>query len=148
MKSKFLISLAIVSVFILSSPFALAEEGDDGNLLLPDCPTETVQFPDGTTKIIEKCGINELIGSENSLLHNLITFLLLYIAIPLATLSIAIAGFKFILSGSNPGQRESAKKIFWFAFIGLLIAFAAWLIVDTIIEALVEKDNFNPPLNR
>jgi len=33
----------------------------------------------------------------------------------------------------------------WYAIIGLLIAFTAWLIIDLILKALI-SGNFNPPL--
>lgn len=133
------LAIGLFVIFAALTPAVAIAAGDDGGLLLPKCPV---------INGIERCEVGHLIGADNSLLSNIIKFLLLYLAVPLATLSIAIAGFKFILSGSDPAQRESAKKIFWYAFLGLLIAFAAWLIVDTILKALVDDTVFNPPLEQ
>jgi hypothetical protein len=47
------------------------------------------------------------------------------------------AGVKLVTSGGNPGALQAAKDSFVNALIGLIIVFAAWLIVDTLMKALV-----------
>lgn len=94
----------------------------------------------------DDCNIDSLIGSGDSLLNRIVDFLLFYVAIPLATLSIAIAGFKIIIFADKPSERDATKKILWYAIIGLLLAFAAWLLVDVVLTGLVDDNVFNPPL--
>ncbi len=48
-----------------------------------------------------------------------------------------IAGFGLVTSGGNQSKLDDAKKKFSNAIIGIIIVFAAWLIVDTLMKALV-----------
>lgn len=45
------------------------------------------------------------------------------------------AGFGLVTSGGNQAKLDDAKKKLSNAFIGLLIVFSAWLIVDTLLKA-------------
>lgn len=78
------------------------------------------------------CNFNFLI----ELIKNVVDFLLFAFAVPLAAVSFAIAGFMTLTAGDNAGQVAKAKEIFWNVFIGLIIAFSAWLIVKAITAAL------------
>jgi hypothetical protein len=73
-------------------------------------------------------------------IQKVITFLLVDIAIPMAAIAFAYAGFLFMTSGGNSGQVERAKGIFKKVFIGSLIALAAWLIVKAVMMGLGFKD--------
>jgi hypothetical protein len=73
------------------------------------------------------------------LAKNIIGFCIKYLAIPLATLSIAIAGWYFIISGDKEERRSKAKDILWGTIIGLAVALAAWLIVDAILDGLIKQ---------
>ncbi len=70
------------------------------------------------------------------MIQTIINFLLYDIAIPFAVLAIAYAGFIYLFSGGEKNDIEKAKNIFRQVFTGLLIAFAAWLMVDFIINWL------------
>jgi hypothetical protein len=48
-----------------------------------------------------------------------------------------IAGFGLVTSGGNPDALSTAKSKFTNAIIGLIIVLSAWLIVDTLMKALV-----------
>ena len=74
------------------------------------------------------------------LIKNIIRFGLFYFAVPIATLSFAGAGLMLMTSGDNESKRTTAKNMIWWALIGLVLAFAAWLIVDAILDALVKED--------
>ncbi|MDD5068848.1 MAG: pilin [Candidatus Pacebacteria bacterium] len=80
------------------------------------------------------CGYNAFL----QLVSNIIQFLL-YIAIPIAAVSFFFAGFLYLTAGGNPGKIEEAHHIFWSALVGIIIMLAAWLIINTILTALVEK---------
>ncbi len=70
------------------------------------------------------------------LLNRFIRFVLFTLAMPVAALLFAYAGFLFMTSGSNPTKRSDAKKIFIDVFWGFIIALAAFLIVKSIMSGL------------
>ena len=78
------------------------------------------------------CGFSHLMIMINGIIH----FLLFSVAIPVAAILFAWAGFKFMMAGGNEGQISKAKEIFGAVLYGLLIAFLAWLIVNTVLTAL------------
>src|SRR3989344_1719403 len=56
---------------------------------------------------------------------------LIYAAIILAVLMIAYGGIEYIVS-MVPGKKEEGKKRIWNAIYGLILAFAAYMILKTI----------------
>ena len=46
----------------------------------------------------------------------------------------------------NPGKRTEANEILRYVVIGLVLAFAAWLIVNTILELIVNTEHYDIPL--
>lgn len=74
------------------------------------------------------------------LVRNAINFMLFYLALPLAVISIAVAGWMFLISGFDESKRTAAKDILWNVVKGLAIALAAWLIVHFIVDVLVEPE--------
>ncbi|PIQ92524.1 MAG: hypothetical protein COV70_00325 [Parcubacteria group bacterium CG11_big_fil_rev_8_21_14_0_20_39_22] len=96
---------------------------------------------DGSVKntgdCIEECNFNHLIiGIKN------ITDLLIILAVALAALIFAWAGFLYVTAAGSPGQIEKAHKIFGKVFIGLVLILSAWLIVYFIQTALIDDDSF------
>lgn len=73
------------------------------------------------------------------LIRNVVKFLIFYLAVPLAAISFAVAGVMILTSGGNTGQVEQAKEIFWNVLIGLIVALAAWLVVNAILIGLGAK---------
>lgn len=55
-------------------------------------------------------------------------------------LLLAIAGVKLVTSGGNHHALDEAKSSFTNAIIGFIIILSAWLVVDTIMRALVGTD--------
>jgi hypothetical protein len=51
-----------------------------------------------------------------------------------------VAGFGLITSAGNVSAKEAAKSKFTNAIIGILIVLASWLIVDTIMKAMLKGD--------
>jgi hypothetical protein len=49
----------------------------------------------------------------------------------------AVAGFKLVISGGNPQAKTEAKSLLTNAFIGIVIVLTAWLLVDTLMRALL-----------
>lgn len=69
-------------------------------------------------------------------INALISFLLFKLAMPLAAIVFAYAGWLYMSSGGSGGQIEKAKGLFKSVLIGFLIALAAWLIVKAIMLGL------------
>ncbi len=78
------------------------------------------------------CDFNQMMVTIN----NLIQFLLIYFATPLAAICFAYAGFLYITSAGSAENVSKAKKILTNVIIGYVIALVAWLIVKTILVSL------------
>lgn len=70
------------------------------------------------------------------LINNIINFLLVSILLPLAAIMFAAAGFMIVTAGGDPGRISQGKEIFGSVLKGILIAFMAWLAVQTILVAV------------
>ena len=81
------------------------------------------------------CDFNQLI----ILIQSIINFLL-FIAAPIAAVMFAYAGWLYLSAAGNQGQVEKAHKIFTTVFMGIVIALAAWLIVNVISTVLLKPD--------
>lgn len=73
------------------------------------------------------------------LAQNFINFIV-YLAIPIAGVVVAWAGWTILSAGDNAGQRQKAKDMLSKVVIGLCFILAAWLIIKTILVALVGDD--------
>ena len=122
---KFLIrNYAFVIVFLLLvlPVFSFAAQ---------DPPTGLV--PCGTTTHPEPCEFKHFM----TLINKVINFILFYLAVPIAAIMFAYAGFLLVTAGGEAASaRTKAKSIFGNALIGLVFAAAAWLIIRTILSIL------------
>jgi|LSQX01.2.fsa_nt_gb hypothetical protein len=82
----------------------------------------------------DNCNFEHLI----ELVRNVID-LIIKISIPVATAVFAWAGFKYMTSGVVD-QKAEAKEMIRKVFIGFVFILSAWLIVSTIINALLNED--------
>lgn len=92
--------------------------------------TAFAQF-DGLVPCTNDCSFNHLI----ELIQN-ITVFLLWLAVPVATVLFAYAGFQYIFAAGDMGKIKKAHDIFWSVFIGLVFMASAWLIVKIIVGTL------------
>ena len=81
-------------------------------------------------------GLNCSIACFFVMIEMIINFLLYYISIPLAVTGFMVAGIHLIF-GSSEQAITRGKAIFKFTFVGLFLAFAAWLIIDLILGNLL-----------
>lgn len=86
----------------------------------------------------EECGFDQLM----QLIANIMG-LLMVIALSLATLLFAYAGFRYATALGNPSQIQGAKKMFTNVAIGLALVFGAYLIVQVVVSVLGVEDNYN-----
>jgi len=68
--------------------------------------------------------------------NTLVGLLIGLVAIVFATLMV-VAGFRLVTSGGNRSARDAAKNSLTNAVVGLLLILGAWLLVDTLMRALV-----------
>ena len=99
-------------------------------------------------KMVNLKGDNSLVSCDNSTAHpcdwtalmslvnNIINFILYYMAIPIAAIMFAYAGFELVSSGGSSEKRGMARKVFTNAVFGLVLAAAAWLIVKLVLKIL------------
>ena len=71
---------------------------------------------------------------------NVIQFILIYMAVPIAAIMFAFAGFKLVTSGGSSEARTKAKSIFFNAALGLALAAGAWIIIKTLLTIVGYKD--------
>ena len=103
------------------------EENKDPITIIPNSET-----PAGSTGLVpctDNCEFNDLI----ILVNTVISFVFKNMVLPIAAILFAYAGFEFIISKGEPEKRGKAKKIFINVAFGLVIAAAAFLIVQTIL---------------
>ncbi|HEY0964374.1 MAG TPA: lytic transglycosylase domain-containing protein [Candidatus Paceibacterota bacterium] len=83
----------------------------------------------------EGCRTCDFVVLANTIISWLVSiFFLLFAVICL------ISGFRLVTSGGNQAAKNAAKKSFTNAFIGLMILFVAWLIVDTVMRELLQNE--------
>ena len=75
----------------------------------------------------QSCGFSDLINMINTI----ITYLI-YIAMPLAAISFAYAGWLYLSAGDKPANISKAKTIFIDVGIGIFLVIASWLIFKLI----------------
>ena len=51
------------------------------------------------------------------------------------------AGFLYLTAAGNEGQVKKAHELFWAVFIGIVIALAAWLLVNAVLTFFLGEDS-------
>ena len=120
--------MAMLILTAFSPALALAENPPNQNRIIPDCGI----IVDG--KINKECDYNDFL----QLIKNIINWLILF-SFPVAALVFAWAGFKYMTTGISD-QKSAAKSMLVKVFIGFVIILASWLIVNTILSALLNPD--------
>lgn len=123
-----------------------AGTGTGGSLgTLPPPPPSTESsglvpcgYDDGP-QVAEDCRFEHFI----TLAKNVMNFLLFVIAVPLAAISFAWAGWLYLSAAGNESKVQEAHKIFGYVVLGLAIALAAWLIVNAIVIGLGVGSKYN-----
>ena len=121
-KIKFLVrscSFVIVFLVLIIPVILLAQEAPTGLVTCGTADTPPCDF-----------------NSFMALINKVINFILFKMALPIAALMFAYAGFELVSSGGSTEKRGVAKSVFTNAVLGLIIAVAAWLIISTILSIL------------
>lgn len=91
---------------------------------------------DGTPYISNPCDYADFVAT----LQNILNFLIYTLATPIATLLIAISGFKMVTSGGDPSAYKKAKTVLKNTMIGYVIMLSAFLVIKLIITFLFGED--------
>lgn len=70
------------------------------------------------------------------LASNIINFITFNLALPIAALMFIVAGAFFLIAGGREDMVDKARTIFTNTFIGLVIIFSSWLLVDTLLKTI------------
>lgn len=63
------------------------------------------------------------------LIQKIINFILFILIPPLAVIWFAYAGFTILTAAGNPSKVKQGKDMITYAFLGMLLAYSAWLLV-------------------
>lgn len=85
---------------------------------------------------IAHAGVISDAPSVASILQNVLNFLLSIIGV-LAIIAVVISGLLYLTAAGNPKQIESAKKLLFYAIIGIVVALGSLVIVSQIGEFFV-----------
>lgn len=78
-------------------------------------------------------------GMLITVINNIISLLITLAIVFVAPIMIAYSGFLLVVNQANPGGINQAKTILTNTIVGIVIALAAWLIVDAIMAALYDQ---------
>ena len=130
--TKLTIIFSLIAFITFAPTLSFAQSG-----LIP-CGTEKYPLEN---KIVNGKEVQEGGGVINpckfehifELINKVVNFALFQLALPIAAVMFAYAGFLMIFSGGESGKRTKAKGIFWNVALGLILAAASWLIIHTIL---------------
>jgi DNA-binding transcriptional MerR regulator len=89
-----------------------------------------------TGGLVPCSGIECNMCSAISLIERIINWLIGIMLVVFAGIT-AWAGFKLVTSGGNPEAKTAAKSLLTNAFIGIVIVLTAWLLIDTLMRAIL-----------
>ncbi|MGH7175134.1 MAG: pilin [Minisyncoccia bacterium] len=75
-------------------------------------------------------------GALVTVVNNIIALTLTIAIVFFAPLMIAYAGFLYLTSGASPGNRSQANSVLTNTIVGIVVALAAWIMVDAVMGAL------------
>lgn len=134
---KFLIFFFVLAILLI--PITAVNAGPFDFSIVPDCNEGVfapVRSADGEYLGMgyeKNCGICDIVQLVQNILNFLISF-----AVIVSVLMFVSAGFLYMTAVGNEEKIKSAHKIFTNVFIGLIFVLSAFLIVDTIMKALIK----------
>ena len=108
---------------------------DVGKGGLVKCGTER----DKDNNITNPCGFNDVL----TLINTIVKFILFNLALPIAAIMFAYAGFELVTSGGSTEKKSKAKEIFTNVAIGLIVIAVAFLIIQTILSIVGYDQSWN-----
>jgi zinc transporter ZupT len=119
------IALLVLVISILVIPAMTFAQTQNPNPIMPDCGPNN------------ECGFNDLM----KLINNIIDWII-KISVPVAAGVFAWAGFLYMTT-AVADNKNKAKRMFWSVFKGFVFILSAWIIVKTIMLALLNPSFMN-----
>jgi len=126
-KNIFALSLLLAIIII-----PLFVSADQTPIVSKDCGVVT------NGQINRECGYADLLALVNSIINWIII-----ISVPVAAGVFAWAGIIYMTTGVSD-KKSKAKEMLQKVFIGFVFILAAWIIVGTIVKALLKKPDIVP----
>lgn len=120
-KKKIFLLLSFLFLFIFSASSTSAA--------FVNCELETNNSESGFGTPCDFCKLLEII-------NKVINFLLFFVIAPLAVVAFIVAGLFFLFGGTQPNLITKGRKTIIVTVTGTIIAFSAWLAVNTVIDQL------------
>lgn len=128
---------------IASIKFRTLQSDGTGGGEVPDSNYNSAQFAGGlvpcgtekdpiTKRVTNPCTYDHIF----ELINTVINFILYILAIPIAAIMFAYAGFLYLTSGGDTGKVSKATSIFGDVAMGLVFVAGAWLIIKTVLSVL------------
>ena len=127
LKKSFLVIILLVVFLVPILSFADSNPLPSSGSGLVPCGTEDAQH-----NITNPCKFSDLL----TLVNTVVRFVLIDLAVPIAGLAFAYAGFLLLTAGGETSKLTKAKKIFLNVALGLIIVAASWLIIEAILTLL------------
>ncbi len=99
------------------------------------CMPLVVSAQSGLVPCTDNCTFNDIF----KLIGNIIEFLLLVVAVPLCALVITWQGIQLVLHPNEARFKTESKNVLWGAVLGLFLALASYLIVDTLLTTFTDE---------
>ncbi len=88
-----------------------------------------------------ECNFNDLIEAVRKVINWGTIF-----ALQFSVVVIAWAGFRYMKSGDNAGERTKANEMLWKVVVGIFFILTAWVIVTLLMNVLVDTGQGGVPL--
>ena len=98
--------------------------------------TPFFSFAAGLVSCTTNCQFNDLM----KLVNDVINYVFLVLAVPIAAIMFAYAGILMVTSAGSKESREKAKSIFFNVTLGLFFIGACWLLVHLVFNIVGYKD--------
>lgn len=82
-----------------------------------------------------------------TMLQNILNFITKYVLVTGAIIFLMVGGFNMMTSGGNPAKYKKGWDIIKATLIGIVIAFSAYFIVNTVLNILAIDKNGSPIVN-
>lgn len=125
-------NLLLVSIFLVLFLFVLLAQPARAGLVNCELETGVEEAGQGTP-----CDFCKAVGMIGAIIH----FLLYFVIAPLAVVAFVVAGGFFLFGGTQPNLITKGRKTLQVTVIGTVIAFSAWIAVNTVIDELGPNDS-------
>lgn len=108
----------------------------------PSCfsPTATQEANDDVVSTIIPCTDKCTFSDVFRLLNNIISFFFTTLLIPIFIIILMYSGYQYIAAQGDPSKIANLKKILRNIALGIIIVLCAWLVVRTIMLAVLNED--------